>query len=97
MAALVESFWPDTQNGIGSSSWLICADWAVAYQDKLENLDKCARCLKTATEHNVPAVLSAQYLASPECDELSLVTYLSGFHKAVVRTHHILAHNKVGE
>ena len=56
-------------------------DWATEFSDKLENEEKCRRAVEAATALGVPEVLSPQYLASPQCDELSLVTYLSGFHK----------------
>ena len=72
LSALVESYFPGSLK-----------DWAIVYGNAVENLDKCERALAAAAAVGVPEVLAAQHLASPECDELSLVTYLSGFQKQV--------------
>ncbi len=55
----------------------------VVYGDRLERLDKVRRALDAATRMGVPPVLVAEHVLSEECDELSLITYLSGFHKLV--------------
>ncbi len=62
---------------------LLVIDWQVVYGDRLETLDKVRRALDAASAMGVPPVLTAEYIISGECDELSFMTYLTGFHKAI--------------
>lgn len=75
LSALVDSVRPGTH-----------VDWTITYTAWGEHVGKCSRAIDTAsTLLGVPPVLLPAHLAGAHCDELSLVTYISGFHKQFVR------------